>query len=349
LVAPREDEGQFSENIDVPSPTASPHSSATTRSPGISTPGTNAYYVFTTAPYSPPVLESETSPPNTDVSTLPPTMDAATAAPSSADTTDEPDFDPTAAITDVPTLVDDAPVMDAETRSPTTRAPMLMPTIHPTLNPTCHTPSSTDNTDVPILDAKLDTPVATSNPTTRFPTFMPSYTASMAATDADTATWATGTESPTLLATLTEAPSEDISSDVACKSNMGSFFLHPENETFSTFDYALDVLSFDYELETLPGVAAGEILPILERAFVDSILPLLFPTECTGQRKRAARLLQGASFVGVSAVPDDEILENSEFCGFCSKALFRDKACSLNLFSMCSIAFSGMRLDYRYQ
>lgn len=64
------------------------------------------------------------------------------------------------------------------------------------------------------------------------------------------------------------------------------------------------MVSFGYELETTPvseTVLQEEILPTLEHAFNDFLVPLLFADQCSGRRSLSRRL----GYVGISARPDD--------------------------------------------
>ena len=173
-----------------------------------------------------------------------------------------------------------------------------------------------NGTQLPVSDTSAPSASSTIAATvTGSPSLMPSYTATFfeTGTSAPTATMSPTISPVPVLDAETDAPGNSTAtegnnstSNVLCKSNMGSFFLDPEdNGSLSSFVYDLDVLSFGYELEMKPGASAEDILPDLEHAIVDRLLPILFPNACTGTESRL-RMLQLVPIVGISAVPDDE-------------------------------------------
>lgn len=115
--------------------------------------------------------------------------------------------------------------------------------------------------------------------------------------------------SPSLMPVLnaeTQPPADN--SEALCKSNNGSFFIHPETQgTLSSFVYDLEVDSFEYEVETVPETSVEDVLPGLEHAFIDRLLPDLFTSSCT--MPATVRRLGEVSIVGLSSVPDDEITD----------------------------------------
>ena len=64
------------------------------------------------------------------------------------------------------------------------------------------------------------------------------------------------------------------------------------------------MFTFAYELETFPRVSAEDVLPSLEVAFIDSLLSMLFPSQCGGESSR--RFLASNNVVGISAEPADD-------------------------------------------
>lgn len=69
-------------------------------------------------------------------------------------------------------------------------------------------------------------------------------------------------------------------------------------------------VSFGYELETTPiddGVLTGEVLPALENAFTEFLIPILFTNRCSESRHLRVELQvrRRLVFSGISARPDD--------------------------------------------
>ena len=86
----------------------------------------------------------------------------------------------------------------------------------------------------------------------------------------------------------------------------------------------LQVVSYGYELETVPSTTENqlitEVLPALEEAFTQFLLPVLAVEECGSRRKlldvpvvslgrTGNRRLQVSTFVGISSRPDDVVVE----------------------------------------
>ena len=91
----------------------------------------------------------------------------------------------------------------------------------------------------------------------------------------------------------TAAPAEG-----ACKTN--------ENGVFGQVTSESIIVDFSYEVETSSGDVEIEIIPALEKAFNDQILPSLFGVECGVLAESVLR-----SALGVSARPDDSILRDT--------------------------------------
>lgn len=99
----------------------------------------------------------------------------------------------------------------------------------------------------------------------------------------------------------TAAPAEGAPSSVLsrnqCETNENGAFGEVTSEGIN--------VDFSYELETTSGDVVNEIIPALEKAFNDRILPYLFGLECS---VLAESVLGSAA--GMSARPDDSILRD---------------------------------------
>jgi hypothetical protein len=77
-------------------------------------------------------------------------------------------------------------------------------------------------------------------------------------------------------------------------------------------------IDFSYELEVSVAsisnkIIEDDILPDLEGAIVDSILPATFPDDCSMDRRNLRVASRRLEIVAVSKYPEDEILEDSEY------------------------------------
>lgn len=243
--------------------------------------------------------------------TLAPVLNAGTKAPSKAPVLGKYSYEFTTVPVKFPTMnaqtnpPDSVPVDDANTSVPSTSS-----TIVATMGVT-NTPTDSSGVTPPVFSTAAPTNFPTSS--TFVATSVPSQMDTIFETDFGTGASSSKfsslapTVSPTLLLDAGIKDDESNVSTEPCKSN-GSFFINKENDgTISSFVYDLDVLSFSYELEALPGTSVEDILPTLERAFVNRMLPMLFPSDCGNQG--IIRRLEEVSIVGVSAVPDDEVTD----------------------------------------
>ena len=99
------------------------------------------------------------------------------------------------------------------------------------------------------------------------------------------------------------SPNSPSPAPIGCKSSNGVWGTISGNAT---------LIEFTYELETTQGdqsYVESQVLPVLEQAMVDSILPVIF-AQCGSRRSlRVERRLQ---VVGVSKNPPDLILPSSQ-------------------------------------
>jgi hypothetical protein len=102
------------------------------------------------------------------------------------------------------------------------------------------------------------------------------------------------------------------------------------------------VVKFAYELETNPSVEGkmeDEVLPVLENKFNSFLLPVVFPSVCGGSDGST----QDQSIVGISARPDDQILE--EFG--CRQVEVAGNVCRVVLGELTLFTDDGRRLEVR--
>jgi hypothetical protein len=154
-----------------------------------------------------------------------------------------------------------------------------------------------------------DTSTTTSAPTTidqysQYPSDSPSMSPS------GTPTMVPNPSNPT-----NNAPSSspvDDSNGTVCKSGEGG--------TFGKVDTEPEILvrvSYLYEMEVVPGTAESDIediiLPSLERSFIDSILPVVFPEECNTMGRRLNMIRRRLKVIGISANPPDEVIPDGTY------------------------------------
>lgn len=161
----------------------------------------------------------------------------------------------------------------------TTRSPSVSPTIFALNQPTLNAQTSIPNE-----------------------TFAPSI--SVTATEQPTQT-ASETMQPTASVTfsLTIQPSKQdtiYEEDARCRTEFGFFGAAAGDQT---------ILTFAYELETIPTVLPAEVISDIEESLVNSVLPVVFPSQCgeDGNQGGDERHLRNLLILGVSSVPDDEI------------------------------------------
>lgn len=118
------------------------------------------------------------------------------------------------------------------------------------------------------------------------------------------------TANTTAVVTLEELAAPT-ASPIACASNQGMFGEVEGDSTTVSFAYELEVSSEDVDIET-------EVLPELEQAIIDSILPEAFPDECGADGSK-----QQLAIAGVSQDPMDSILEEYQ----CSSTVDPDNTC----------------------
>jgi hypothetical protein len=115
---------------------------------------------------------------------------------------------------------------------------------------------------------------------------------------------------------LTTIPTEirpaDVLSTHPAPTGMQNCFVQPDG-FFGSFGDSQIVVRFTYELETNAGTTALDVIPSLERAFSDAILPELFVEECHSHHGNVVLQSQLAA-TGVSTKPDDLVLQ-SLACG----------------------------------
>ena len=178
-------------------------------------------------------------------------------------------------VTNAPSVTD-VPIGEDDTAAPTSM---------PSSNPTTETPTLQE-TDAPSVGPSM---FPTSSPT-RWPTMPPALIIN-AATSGPSGNNALNTTN------VTES----------CMSSDGNFFIARErNGNETTYN---NILSFAYELETAGRTQISEILPTLEAACVDSILHVLFPSEC--DTMQYMRLLHVETIVGVRSTPTDQVIEGT--------------------------------------
>ena len=251
-------------------PTFVPVLETETKKPTFNIPGSSAWYSFTTAPAEMPV------------------MNAATDAPHTLDDC-------------APTTV---PILEAATGSPSpsdTPSPTFALTMAPTLYPSRTEPSSyyfeTGPVFVPTMNAQTVAPIPSIEST---PSMVPTDESSdelqsLSPSIFDTSTMDPSSDTP--IGTNTTGTNET----ELCSSTSGAFFLSGEGNNIEPFE--LDVFTFTYELETFPRVTADDVLASLEVAFVDSLLAMLFPSQC---RESSMRFLVSDNVVGISSEPADD-------------------------------------------
>ena len=115
---------------------------------------------------------------------------------------------------------------------------------------------------------------------------------------------------------LTTIPTETRPADVPnthpVPTGMQNCYVQPDG-FFGSFGDSQIVVRYTYELETNAGTTALDVIPSLERAFSDAILPELFVEECHSHHGNVVLQSQLAA-TGVSTKPDDLVLQ-SLACG----------------------------------
>ena len=197
-------------------------------------------------------------------------------------------------------------VSGAPTRSPsrlpTTKSPVANPTIAPVFTPTIHpTDSRAFDTAQPT---QVDPPLPTDGPTTPpvlSPTLAPYEPPFTHTTDSPTVprVLSTPTTAPTTGNVPTLSPATTLEANATACVTQGNLFGSSEGDP--------RFLDYGYELETrpdeIPGSMSAIVLPPLEVAFNNFLLPELFPQNCSND---GAIPIRGLLVLGISALPADE-------------------------------------------
>jgi hypothetical protein len=98
-------------------------------------------------------------------------------------------------------------------------------------------------------------------------------------------------------------------------------FVQPDGFYGSTGESQI-IVRFTYELETKAGTAAHDVLPSLEKAFSDAILPELFAEQCHSPYGNTVQQ-NPLDVTGVSTKPDDIVLPSLA----CGQANYGNSTC----------------------
>jgi len=176
--------------------------------------------------------------------------------------------------------------MSSSTQNPTPstgRPPALQPTAAPTVSAMGAGSLRPDSTARPTSSANpANSPAPDGSPSAMAPSAAPS-------------------SSPA--PTITSKPTSIVAPSSACET---------EDGFFGSLVGSQVIVSFGYELETDPGTQGdliSDVLPPLEKAFNDFLLPTLFPAEC-GTSRRLDMARRRLLIRGISARPDDSPMDD---------------------------------------
>jgi hypothetical protein len=139
-------------------------------------------------------------------------------------------------------------------------------------------------------------------------------------------TYGNPSAAPSLMTGYNKDPLEDNVESPQCNVDVEGFY--GENTVNET------PIEFKYELEYKPESSIDEVLPALERAILDKVLPTLFGGEC--EMRQLRRRLQA---VGASINPSDIEIVGCEF------HLAIHIACRLDLSHLWSLIFFTLQVD----
>ena len=121
---------------------------------------------------------------------------------------------------------------------------------------------------------------------------------------------------PTTVQVLTSSPTE--SPDTSVTETLNLCVSNDKGDFFVSSSYTEDTqVNFTYEIVT-DGVTdlSTEVLPVLEKAILDSILPVMFGDACSGRRLEKNNLRQSTSrrlnLLGASASPPDTVSDRGK-------------------------------------
>jgi hypothetical protein len=135
------------------------------------------------------------------------------------------------------------------------------------------------------------------------PSLGPSHSPSLALSNAPSAVPSlTPSEAPSSVPSINPTKSD-------CESNDGIFGALPSEDAIIGFSYEVEVNSI-MDTETIQQT----ILPSLENAIVDSILPALFKDQCDHSSRRLRLQRRLSEVKGISKNPEDLIYDDCKYC-----------------------------------
>jgi hypothetical protein len=122
---------------------------------------------------------------------------------------------------------------------------------------------------------------------------------------------------PTTVQVLTSSPTES-PTEVIVTETSNLCISNDKGDFFVSSSYTADTqLNFTYEIVT-DGASdlSTEVLPVLEKSILDSILPVMFDGTCSGRRLDKSNLRQSArrrlNLIGASASPPDTVSDKGK-------------------------------------